>query len=253
MGTHGLYGYILNGIYYLMYVHFDGDMLMSVMKRESYVILKHFGSIEKTKENFEEIKYIYGNELKPTKKIIEKLKPWTNLEVNAKSTNSWYCLLYHCQKSLIHTLESGFILLKNTSKPTNSIPNYDGYICWWNLDLNIIECYFGNKLIESLYPNELIANKPKNFPIKNYDEIVKNFYSTSNENYNKIEEKNKLLNYVSNIPIPNKIFESNNYDQEEMKNKFINMIEIELKDIKLNIHNSYINLLWKDLGVIHYE
>ena len=53
MGTHGLYGYILDGIYYLMYVHYNGDMLMSVMKRESYLILKHFGSIDKVKEVFD--------------------------------------------------------------------------------------------------------------------------------------------------------------------------------------------------------
>ena len=110
MGTRGLYGFILNGIYYLMYVHYDGDMLMSVMKREAYVILKHYGSIKNVKKVFEEIKWRTCG-LNPTKKEIELLEPWTNLEVENRTTKSWYCLLHYCQKSLIHTLESGYILL----------------------------------------------------------------------------------------------------------------------------------------------
>jgi hypothetical protein len=67
MGTHGLYGYILDGIYYLMYVHYNGDMLMSVIKRESYLILKHFGSIDKVKEVFDQINWRTSN-WNPTKK-----------------------------------------------------------------------------------------------------------------------------------------------------------------------------------------
>lgn len=103
MGTRCLYGFILNGIYYLMYVHYDGDMLGSVMKREAYVILKHFGSIENVKNEFCEIKWRTSG-LNPTKKEIELLEPWTNLEVENRTNKSWYCLLHHCQKSLIHTL-----------------------------------------------------------------------------------------------------------------------------------------------------
>lgn len=252
MGTTGLYGYILNGIYYLMYVHYDGDMLMSVMKREVVVILEYFESIEETRKNFEAVKYIYGNELKPTKKIIEKLKYWTNLNVDTQRTDSWYCLLYHCQKSLIHTLESGFILLNDFNKPTNSRPDYSGYMCWWNLDTNEIEFFCGNELIEKLYPTELMANKPKNFPLKSYDEIIKNFYLKQKENTDLIEKKKSLLKFAKKISIPNKLFEINGMEQEKVKERVISDSEFELKML-MNSYSSYTSLLWKDLGVIHYE
>lgn len=252
MGTHGLYGYILNGIYYLMYVHYDGDMLMSVMKREAVVILEYFETIEETRKNFEAIKYIYGNGLKPTKKIIEKLKPWTNLEVETRRTDSWYCLLYHCQKSLIHTLESGFILLNDFNKPTNSRPVYDGYICWWNLDTNEIEFFCGNVLIEKLYPIELMINKPKNFPTKTYDEIIKNFYLKQKETNDLIEKKKSLLKLANEISVPNKLFEIDGMDQEKVKERIINDTEFELKML-VNSSSSYTTLLWTDLGVIYYE
>ena len=143
MGTQGLYGFILNGIYYLMYVHYDGDMLGSIMKREAYVILKHFGSIENVKKEFGEIKWRTSG-FNPTKKEIELLEPWTNLEVENRTNKSWYCLLCHCQKSLIHTLESGYILLHDNKSPTTNRPNYLGFMCWWNLDTNIIEFYNGD-------------------------------------------------------------------------------------------------------------
>jgi hypothetical protein len=70
-----------------MYVHYDGDMIMSIMKSESYLILKYFGSIEKVKEAFCEIK-LRTNTWKPTKKEIEILEPWLNLEVDIQ-TNTY--------------------------------------------------------------------------------------------------------------------------------------------------------------------
>ena len=135
MGTHGLYGYVLNGLYYLMYVHFDGDMMLSVMKRETLLLLKDFGSIEFVREEFCNIKW-RTTKYNPTKKEIELLKPWTNLEVGERSAKSWYCLLHNCQKSLIYTLCAGYILLHNDAKPSYSKPDSWYHICWWNLDTN---------------------------------------------------------------------------------------------------------------------
>jgi len=252
MGTHGLYGYILNGIYYLMYVHCDGDMLGSVIKREAYVILKHFGSIENVKKNFEEIKWRTSG-LNPTKKEIELLKYWTNLEVDNRTTKSWYCLLHHCQKSLIYTLESGYILLHNNKHPTINRPDYLGFMCWWNLDINAIEFYNGVELIQKLEPCELIKTKPKNFPMKTLDEIIVNFYNTYNENKNQLEKQNKLLNFTQELSIPNELFNSDNMSQEDMKNLLINNISISIEHLKYISCSKFINLLWIDLGVIHYE
>lgn len=252
MGTRGLYGFILNGIYYLMYVHYDGDMLMSVMKREAYVILKYYGSIENVKKEFGEIKWRTCG-LNPTKKEIELLEPWTNLEVENRTTKSWYCLLHYCQKSLIHTLESGYILLHDNKPPTTNRPDYSGFMCWWNLDSNTIEFYDGEELIQKLEPYVLIKNKPKNFPIKTLDKIIENFYNLCNENKNELEKQNKLLNFTQELNIPNELFSYNNISQEDMKKLLIEEIEISIKHIKSNSCSKFINLLWVDLGVIHYE
>ena len=296
MGTHGLYGYILNGLYYLMYVHYDGNMLMSIMKRESYIILQHYGSIEKVKEQFFKIKW-KTNTIKPTKKEIEILKPWTNLEIDYKSTNSWYCLLCRCQKSLIHTLESGYILLYEleNNKPTSIKPDYFGFLCWWNLDTNTIEFYNGNQLLEKMYPDELINLRQKNFPIKTYNSIVSNFYNHYEKNCIKIIKLNKLLENIKKTELNkldeldeldesdesdeldelDKLDESDELDKSDeldeldkldkldKKNKLmnkINKLKNDAKKIKIEIEinnlqsdSYYINLLWTDLGVIHYE
>lgn len=252
MGTRGLYGYILNGIYYLMYVHYDGDMMMSVMKREAYVIIKHFGSIEQVKKEFEEIKWRTDGFM-PTKKEIELLKPWTNLEVEYRTTKSWYCLLHHCQKSLIHTLEAGYILLHDNKPPTTNRPDYSGFMCWWNLDSNVVEFYDGIDLIEKLEPNELIKTKPKNFPIKTYNEIIEKFYYTYEKNKTDIDKKNQLLNFTKELNIINKLFMTESMSQVDMKKKIIKKISISIDDIESHSCSKFINLLWKDLGVIHYE
>jgi hypothetical protein len=244
MGTHGLYGYILDGIYYLMYVHYDGDMLMSVMKRESYLILKDFGSIDKVKEVFGQIKWRTSN-WNPTKKEIELLEPWSNLEVDIQTNKSWYCLLYHCQKSLIHTLESGYILLHENNKPSEKLPDYKGFMCWWNLDSNVIEFYTGDELIDKLYPEQLISLKPKNFPIKTFDEIVNSFYNKVLLDKEELVNLNNILDQIKNIKISDE-----SYKQDKMEN-LEERVKYKIKEIKSG--NDYTKLLWKDLGVIHYE
>lgn len=250
MGTQGLYGYILNGIYYLMYVHYDGDMMMSVMKREVYVILKHFDSIELVKKEFANIKW-RTNGLNPTKKEIELLKPWTNLEF--KNRKTWNCLLHNCQKSLIHTLESGYILLHDDKIPTNNKPEYLGFICWWNIDTNIIEFYSGEELIQKIDSYKLIENKPINFPKKTYNQIIDNFYNMYSENINELEEQNQLLNFTKELTIPNKLFECNGLTQENTKESLIKKITMKINIINSTYCSKLINLLWTDLGVIHYE
>ena len=247
MGTHGLYGYILNGLYYLMYVHYDGNMLMSIMKRESYIILQHYGSIEKVKEQFFKIKW-KTNTIKPTKKEIEILKPWTNLEIDYKSTNSWYCLLCRCQKSLIHTLESGYILLYEleNNKPTSIKPDYFGFLCWWNLDTNTIEFYNGNQLLEKMYPDELINLRQKNFPIKTYNSIVSNFYNHYEKNCIKIIKLNKLLENIKKTEL-NKLDELDELDESDESDELDK--SNTGKDIKKHMKKNN----EKDKKIIKYE
>lgn len=272
MGTHGLYGYILNGIYYLMYVHYDGDMLMSVMKREAYVLLKHYGTIASVKNALTQVKWIYGD-LVPTKAVMEHLKPWTNLSVDFQSTKSWYCLLYHCQKSLIHTLNAGFGLTYNKKAPSDQRPNY-GLMCWWNLDTNMVEFYNDDELLNSYNVDDLIANPPSNFPRKTFDEISIHYMNNYNQEQNRLVELSDQLKQISesnNLSAFNISSETNNqsmiynhdyYDDiiqdEDMEEKLkliriIDRLKFNISELKERAGSRYINLLWKDLGVIHYE
>lgn len=281
MGTHGLYGYILNGIYYLMYVHYDGDMLMSVMKREAFTILKQYCTIENVRIEFEKVKYIYGD-IVPSKAVIEHLKPWTNLSVDIQSSKSWYCLLHNCQKSLIHTLSSGFMLSHDKTQASNMRPEYGGFMCWWNLDTNKLEFYGGTELIQELDPLNLIQNVPPNFPKKTLEEIQNNYINNFNRELEKINELdqqlielkqtlNELSNNKNTIELPPNI-EKKIVDDVQMEsltletlktlsNKDKHLIvkiklretEYELRNLKEYSANRYLNNLWRDLGVIHYE
>jgi hypothetical protein len=302
MGTHGLYGYILNGLYYLMYEHYDGDMLLSVMKREAYVILKHYGNIEQTRTEFKKIRYVVDGII-PTERLIDKLKPWTNLAVDIQSTKSWYCLLYHCQKSLIYTLNSGFILTYDQNQPSYDFSNIMYYMCWWNLDTNIIEYYCDDELIQTLNPLNLVENVPKNFPKKTFDEIHNDFIDNYNREITEVinlqnllifaetyfakqsdqsvqTAQSALLDQLNQSTLSNQLNQSTLSEQTaqsalmyELSNLYqcefnkslsknidksqilhiINNIKYKIRNIKENSGGRYINNLWKNLGVIHYE
>lgn len=284
MGTHGLYGYVLNGIYYLMYVHYDGDMLMSVMKREAFVILKHCNlNMDIVKSEFEKVKYIYGD-IVPTKAVIEHLKPWTNLSVDFQTNKSWYCLLHHCQKSLIHTLSSGFMLSHDKTQALNTRPEYGGFMCWWNLDINKLEFYAGTELIQDLDPINLIQETPCNFPKKTLEEIQNNYINNFNvetERINELEQQlielKQTLDNLSNggneiiVQLPSsiakKIIEDvlienltletlktlSNKDKHLIVKTILREAEYELCNLKEYTGSRYISILWRDLGVIHYE
>lgn len=108
-------------------------------------------------------------------------------------------------------------------------------------------------MIQKLEPCELIKNKPKNFPTKTLDEIIENFYNMYNENKNELEKQNKLLNFTQELNIPNELFNHDNMSQEDMKNLLIDKISFSIEHIKSFSCSKFINLLWVDLGVIHYE
>jgi hypothetical protein len=74
--------------------------------------MKHYGSKELLKSEFEKIKYIKEEAQLPKPKDLDivKCKMFTDLEVSYKSTSDWYCLLRYCQSSFINVLEAGYIL-----------------------------------------------------------------------------------------------------------------------------------------------
>jgi hypothetical protein len=232
---------------------------------------------------FEKVKYIYGD-IVPTKAVIEHLKPWTNLSVDIQCSKSWYCLLHHCQKSLIHTLSSGFILSHDKTQASNIRPEYGGFMCWWNLDTNKLEFYAGTELIQELEPINLIQDTPRNFPKKTLEEIQNNYINNFNKEIERIDdleqqliELKQTLDNLSNskneitvqLPpsIEKKIIEDvimesltletlkllGNKDKHLIVKTILRENEFELHELKENSVGRYINNLWRDLGVIHYE
>jgi hypothetical protein len=145
------------------------------------------------------------------------------------------------------------MLSHNQLPQSNTRPPICGHICWWNLDTNLVEQYCGNELVESFDVERLVLFPPKNFPQKTFDEISTHYM----ENFlNDQEEKLKLTNSLetaNSLPVTHDIFKSDNLSQEDMKYIVIDRLKNELSNLVNTQGSRYINLLWKDLGVIHYE
>jgi len=111
MGIQGVFGFIIGKKKRVMYIHNDANLLWQIGVREIYILIKHYGSKEILKCEFEKIKSIKEeNPIKPKNSDIEKCKPFTDLEVSFKNQNDWNCLLRYCQSSFINILEAGYIL-----------------------------------------------------------------------------------------------------------------------------------------------
>lgn len=197
MGTQGLFGYILGKKTRTMHVQYDADMLWDILIREIYVIMKHFGTIEKVRDAFGKIQSAKNN---PSSLQIEKCKYFTDLNVSTHSTTDWYCLLRGCQSSFINILECGYILNQTYMS---------GYIFIWNLNTNTVEYTFhsNNKekdinMIKSVsVPNNIMVSE--DVPILTYNEIVdnlKNKYDNDNKEKYALNDKIKELeNDISKI------------------------------------------------------
>jgi hypothetical protein len=211
MGGQGVFGYILGKKKRYMHVQFDANMLYDILIREIYILIKHFGNIEKLKEEFNKIKNC--NKI-PTKEIIDKTKYYTNLNVGNKSTSDWYCLLRNCQLSFINIIDCGYIL--------NCHSNY-GYIFTLNFNKNKIEFKNKNEIIQDHDIYDVL--KMENMPQITYDEIINEVKLEYNIIKEKIDEiRNKLNKIIIEYPRINEFIITKKYiasDNQEV----VNMIE----------------------------
>jgi hypothetical protein len=74
----------------------------------------------------------------PTAEDIQKLSPYTDLEVSSQSTSDWYCLLRKCQGSIESVLDSGYIL---NAVDDDGRPDFQQYAYIVNLDTDDIDFY----------------------------------------------------------------------------------------------------------------
>lgn len=190
MGTQGSFGYKIGRKIRLMYVQFDADLLWQILVREIYVLMKHYGSIESLREEFENLLEAKN---KPNPEAIEKCKVFTDLQVSNKSTRDWYCLLRHCQHSFINILESGYFL--NDGKKSGLIFILDfntNSVRFYGVDWDKKETEYEKATINEIMEFE-------EMPTKTYTEIVSEMNSRF-ENYDKqVKEVNLKIENINNI------------------------------------------------------
>lgn len=98
---------------------------------------------------------IVTNAILPTDKEIEKLQPYTNLNVSTQSPKEWYCLLRKTQGDLGKILECGYA--EDFGKPVEkSWIHYEYTLDFVDRHFHIREFLAGNKERKFSYPLESI-------------------------------------------------------------------------------------------------
>lgn len=110
MGTRGLFGFVYQGKYYVVYNHWDSYPVG--LGRQLILELVNAirqNQLDSWKDKLSSIQVI-DPKSEPTKQDIEKLSSYTDLGVSNQSVTDWYCLTRSCQGSWISVLESGYLL-----------------------------------------------------------------------------------------------------------------------------------------------
>ena len=239
MSTKGYFGYIIGKKKRIMIVEYDANLLWRILVREIFVLIKHLGSIDELKKAFEKIKIVKNS---PTKKQIEKIKYFADLNINWRNTFDWNSLLRYCQSSFINLLEAGYIL-----KDEND--NKLGYIFLLDFNKNMVTFHHVSsdgkkKEIANARINEIIDFE--DMPTKTYTEIViemkKKFYKYDEEMLQTENEIIKLKNLKENAE------KQNDINIEKKIDKLIDETKWKKKELIMNQRIFYYRL--KDLNLI---
>lgn len=189
MGTQGSFGYKIGRKVKLMHVQYDADLLWQILVREIYILMKHFGSVDKLKEQFENLKEAKG---KPKANAIEKCRMFTSVK-NNEINNDWYFLLRYCQHSFINIIESGYIL--NNGKD-------EGIVFILDLNTNSVTLY--TKENEKKITNNCEATIEEimefdDMPTISYTEIVAEMKTRFTDFSSKLEKINEELKKIEDI------------------------------------------------------
>lgn len=132
MVSKGALGYKIGRKLRLMKVDCEADLLWQILVREIFVLMKHYGTVEKLREAFINLKDAKGK-LKPN--ILEKCKIYNDLNrQNNEINNDWHKILRYCQHSFINILDAGYFLNNGNEDSgmilvldfnTNSVRLYD--------------------------------------------------------------------------------------------------------------------------------
>lgn len=186
----GSFGYKIGRKIRLMNVEYEANLLWQICVREIYVLMKHYKTIDKLKEVFEQLNEAKN---KPKLSTIEKCKPFMDLKIIGEKNIEWTSLTKYCQHSFINILESGYILNNGEDLGlvflldfnTNSVSFYSK-----NINKNIIE--YEKAIIEEIMTFE-------DMPMKTYTEIVKETRERFEKYEDRIIKVNKEMENLNNI------------------------------------------------------
>ncbi len=187
MGTQGSFGYKIGRKVRLMHVQYDADMLWQTCVREIFILMKHFGSVDLLREEFEKLAEAKN---KPKPEAIEKCKPYTDLTLSYQNTNDWYYLTRNCQHSYINILDIGYFL--NNGKKI-------GFIFLLDFNTNTLRYYSkGYDDTEEEYEKATIDEIMlfDDMPTKSYTEIITETRERAekySENLKKVDEELEKL------------------------------------------------------------
>lgn len=109
MGTRGLIKLVCKNVIIYIYNHFDSypSYLGTNLIKDIKLIFECYG-IEWLINKIS-LLHIVNDDDVIDDAIIDKLRPYTDLEVGTESTTDWYCLLRNTQGSLINILDAGYV------------------------------------------------------------------------------------------------------------------------------------------------
>ena len=129
MGTSGLFGFFHKGKYYFIYSHFDSyyNYLGVNLVEELRKLLKE-GGRDALLEKFLALTFVEVNNAPiPSADVIDRLAPYTDLQVSNQSTADWYCLTRKMQSNYTPTLDSGIFYGTITDSIAAAV-SQNGYI-----------------------------------------------------------------------------------------------------------------------------
>ncbi len=192
MGTYGSFGYKIGKKIRLMQVDSDADLLWQICVREIYVLIKHYGSVNTLKEQFDNLKDAKG---KP-KKDMSKIYSGFNIE-----NEEWSHILQFCQHSFINVLDSGYFL-------NNGIKHGLVFILDFNTNEVVFNAHNWNPQTKK-YDNVIEREKAtideimefEDMPTKSMTEILtemKDRFSQFQDKLNKIQiEKDRIQGIIN--------------------------------------------------------
>ena len=190
MDKRGAFGFILGKKKRMMYIEEDTELMWQILVREIYILMEHYITIEKLREDFEKIKVVKN---KPTEKEIEKCKMFYDYSNNIQPTD-WKNLLKYCQNSYINLLESGYIMNET---------DVSGRIFMLDLNKGIVRYYIKKelKIIEQETATIEVIMGFDDMPTKTYKEIIKemkisflSYYEYLKKIHEDIDKLKKLKN-----------------------------------------------------------